>query len=154
MLPGRLRHADRTSFTPVPRSPADVAARAHGRSVPGEMHSGFAALREHMTMNVRRVVTKRGKHPGALEEAKRTIAIGEDCRLRYASAGPWLFGRVSIADATFAPVVTRFRTYGVALPEASQHDADMVLGHDAMREWYALAEKELQIIDKYELPDA
>ncbi len=133
--------------------PTDVAARAHARSVSAEMHSGFAALREHMTMNVRRVFTRRPKHPDALEDAKRVIAIWEDCRSRYASAGPWLFGRFSIADAMFAPVVTRFRTYGVELPEASRHYADMVLGHAEMERWYALAAAEPEVIEKYELAD-
>ena len=133
--------------------PEGAAARAHARSVSAEMHSSFAALREHMTMNVRRVFTKRAHHPAALEDAKRVIAIWEDCRSRYASTGPWLFGRFSIADAMFAPVVTRFRTYGVELPEASRHYADMVLQHEAMRDWYELAHKETEIIEKYELLD-
>lgn len=134
--------------------PSETAARAHARSVSAEMHSGFAALREHMTMNVRRVFTKRPKHPAALADAARIIAIWEDCRSRYASAGPWLFGRFSIADAMFAPVVTRFRTYGVDLPEASRRYAEMVLAHPEMQRWYAFAALEPEIIDKYELVDA
>ena len=91
--------------------PADRAARAHCRAVCGEMHSGFTSLRSALPMNLK------GHFPGykiwsrAQSDIERVIEIWSDCLRRY--GGPWLFGERSMADAMYAPVVTRFKTYDV-----------------------------------------
>ena len=94
--------------------PADRAARARARSVSAEMHSGFAALRKGMPMNIRAVGRKVAGSPELEADITRIKNIWRELRKQYASAGPWLFGQYSIADAMFAPVVFRFLTYGVS----------------------------------------
>ena len=129
--------------------PRDVAERARARSVTAEMHSGFAALRTHMSMDIR------GRHPdrGAAAAARpdvgadiaRIQSIWTDCLA--ASGGPFLFGGFSIADAFYAPVVTRFRTYAVALPARLSAYADAVFALPAMQEWAAAAAAEPETLD-------
>ena len=117
--------------------PADAAARAHARSISAEMHAGFGALRGSMPMNVRHRGERLAEPPSELVRADvmRITAIFEECRARHAAAGPFLFGAFTIADAMFAPVVSRFATYSVALPAASQAYADVVLALPPMQEW-------------------
>ncbi|NLR74609.1 glutathione S-transferase family protein [Leeia aquatica] len=115
--------------------PRDRAIRAHARAISAEMHSGFTGVRGSMPMDVR------SRHPQPVFseavqlEIQRIIAIWEDCRARYAASGPWLFGEFSAADAMFAPVVWRFRSYGIALPEASAAWSSAMQQHLAMRHW-------------------
>lgn len=134
--------------------PEDPKARALARSVSAEMHSGFQALRTHMSMNIRRALPGRGRTPEALAEAGRVIALWSDCLARKAagpqSTGPFLFGRFSIADAMYAPVVLRFRTYGVELPGECRAYAEAILALPAMREWVAAAEAETEAIPQFE----
>jgi glutathione S-transferase len=132
--------------------PADAGARAHARSISAEMHSGFTALRGAMQMNVR----ERGRRlavpasEAVHADVARITAIFEECRARHAAAGPFLFGAFTIADAMFAPVVTRFATYSVALPVASQAYADAVLDLAPMREWVRDGAAETERIDSAE----
>ncbi len=123
--------------------PADPVARAHARAVAAEMHSGFAALRRHFDM----ALTERRPTPDdpqALKDVARIEAIWSECRARWGASGggPFLFGRWSIADAAFAPVATRFRTYGVkpAAPGAAYMEA--VLGDPDFLVWEAQARKD------------
>lgn len=120
--------------------PAGKPERARARSVSAEMHSGFAALRRDMSMDVLADKRGQGHTPEALADAKRVQAIWAECLDR--SGGPFLFGAFSIADAMFAPVVTRFRTYGVELDRACTSYSAAVFGLPAMREWIADAERE------------
>lgn len=119
--------------------PADRAARAEARSVSAEMHSGFTALRQNMPMDIRAAKPGQGRTPEVEADIARIVAIWESCRSRHAAGGPFLFGSFSIADAMYAPVVWRFKTYAVALPSASQAWADAMLAMPAMREWQASA---------------
>jgi glutathione S-transferase len=122
--------------------PADRALRAEVRSLAAEMHAGFTALRHHCPMNVRRHVPGR-THPSEVgRDLARFSAIVESMRARFAAAGPFLAGQFSIADAMFAPVATRCRTYGLRLPSRSQTWVDHILGLPAMQEWYAAAAEE------------
>jgi glutathione S-transferase len=86
--------------------PEDRAARAVARSVSAEMHSGFAGLRSCMPMNVRAKMPGLGRTPASLRDIERVRAIWTDCRHRFGQGGPFLFGRFSIADAAYAPVVS------------------------------------------------
>lgn len=117
--------------------PSDPALRAEARSISAEMHSGFAALRSQMSMNIAASKPGEGRTPEALADIARIVDIWESCRSRHAARGPFLFGEFSIADAMYAPVVWRFRTYAVPLPPASQAWADTLLALPAMREWQA-----------------
>ncbi len=105
--------------------PADTEARAFARCVSAEMHSGFGALRKEMPMDMR------GRHrvtpsSSAREDVARVQAIWTACRKLHGGAGEFLFGAWCAADAMFAPVVSRFRTYGVALSAEAQRYADAV----------------------------
>ena len=105
--------------------PTDRAARARARSVSAEMHSGFMALRESMPMDVR------GEHkvsitPDVQDDIARIDALWNECRTTYGSGGDYLFGAWCAADAMYAPVVSRFRTYGVQLSPGARRYADAV----------------------------
>jgi glutathione S-transferase len=132
--------------------PEDRAARAHARSVSAEMHSSFLSLRAHMPMNVRSLFPGFGRTPGSLQDIARVTAIWSDCRARYAGGGPYLFGRFSVADAMYAPVVSRFRTYDVRLDATLRAYADAMLAHPAMQEWARAAEKEEWTVADDEYP--
>lgn len=122
--------------------PADRIARAHCRSVSGEIHSGFHNLRSALPMNLRVRHERFKVFSGALPDIERIETIWTDCIDRY--GGPWLFGeRPTIADAMHAPVPTRFVTYGVELRSAQAAAyRDTVMGWDLLREWIAAAEAE------------
>jgi glutathione S-transferase len=123
--------------------PTNVAERAMARSICAEMHSGFSGLRAAMWMNIRANFPGKGRTPAAQADIGRICEIWEDCLAR---SGPhqFLFGEFSIADAYFAPVVMRFRTYGVSLAPALQAYVERVAAHPAVALWIAqaLAEQE------------
>ena len=89
--------------------PEDPAARALARAVSAEMHAGFAALREHLPMNIRSSFPRRGVTPEVQADINRITALWRDCRKRFGADGAFLFGGFTIADAMYAPVVSRFR---------------------------------------------
>ena len=130
--------------------PADAAARAHARSISAEMHSGFTHVRNQMPMNVRREIAGRAKTPEVAVEVARIEAIWNECRARHASSGPFLFGAFSIADAMYAPVASRFRTYGVALRGAGADYIGTILALPAMQAWIADAHAETEVNPQYE----
>ena len=115
--------------------PAASAARAHARVVCAEMHAGFHALRAAMPMNLRSSHPGKGRSPEVDADIARVSDLWRDCLAR--SGGPFLFGAFGNADAMYAPVVTRFVTYGVALAPDLQRYSAAVLGLPAMREWHA-----------------
>jgi glutathione S-transferase len=130
--------------------PEDGAARAVARSASAEMHSGFAALRGHLPMNIRSSFPNRGVTPEVQAEINRIVALWRDCRRRFGAGGPFLFGDFTIADAMFAPVVTRFRTYRVALDDEAQAYCDAVWAMPAMQEWAQAAANEPMVIEAAE----
>ena len=95
--------------------PQDPRARARARSISAEMHSGFAALRERMPLDVRAFHRVDSIDRGVREDVSRIERIFVECREQFGAGGDYLFGAWSAADAMFAPVVSRFRTYGVEL---------------------------------------
>lgn len=131
--------------------PLDAAGRAVARSVSAEMHAGFGALRQNMTMNIRGRFPGKGRTPECLADIGRIVAIWTDCRARFGGGGDFLFGRFCIADAMYAPVVLRFLTYGVALDGAARDYAEAVLALPALQEWVADALAEVERIEKFEL---
>lgn len=115
--------------------PDGRAARATARSVSAEMHSGFSNLRSLWPMHFSRVEMRHTTH-GIQDDIARIAEIWENCRRDYGKDGPFLFGRFSIADAMFAPVVSRFVTYGpVNLPPAAAAWREMIWSLPAMKEW-------------------
>jgi glutathione S-transferase len=130
--------------------PADPDARAAARGVAAEMHAGFAALRQNMPMNIRAAFPGQGLSPAVQEDINRITALWRDCRRRFAGHKPLLFGDFSIADAMYAPVVTRFATYGVVLDEDARDYVRLILELPAMRDWIAAAKQEPWTIPEYE----
>ncbi|MFP5418596.1 MAG: glutathione S-transferase family protein [Gammaproteobacteria bacterium] len=130
--------------------PTDRTARAMARSVSAEMHAGFGALREHMSMNIRGRYPGKGRTPECLSDVERILAIWTECRAQFGGGGDFLFGRFSIADAMFAPVVLRFQTYAVSLEGAARTYADVVRALPAIQAWVADAQAETERIEKYD----
>lgn len=119
----------------APLWPADPLLRAEARAVTCEMHSGFSALRTHQSMNIRRRVPKRAWPMEVAADIARITELWTGLRTRFAAQGPWLFGTRSIADAFYAPVVARFRTYGVPMEGACASYSQTVLDDAAFQEW-------------------
>ena len=124
--------------------PAEAALRARARSISAEMHSGFANLRNHMSMNIRRRYPGKGRTPEVLAEIRRIAEIWSECRK------PFLFGAFCAADAMYAPVVLRFRTYEVELPAVCRAYADALLALPALQEWMRDAERETESLPQFE----
>lgn len=130
--------------------PADPQARTHARSVSAEMHSGFSTLRDAMPMNCRAMGRKVSLPDALTTDIDRVLDIWADCHRRYESLGEWLFGPFSVADAMFAPVVLRFRTYGINLPDSASNYPRRLLESEAIQSWLAAAESEVEVIKREE----
>ncbi len=117
--------------------PADSATRAEARSISAEMHAGFGALRRSLPMEIHASKPHVVRSAEVLAEIARVVAIWEVCRARFAAQGPFLFGQFTIADAMFAPVAWRFKTYAVDVPPASQAWIEAVIALPAMQDWRA-----------------
>lgn len=128
--------------------PRDPVARARARSASAEMHAGFPALRQHLSMDIRADRREEGvgrsRRSDVAAEIQRVFALWEDALA--SSGGPFLYGEFSIADAFYAPVITRFATYGVALPPSTGPWAARVLDLPPMRQWIAAAKAETEVI--------
>lgn len=159
-----LHHGDRTiwdslaiceyaaELAPEPRLwPEDQAARAAARSVSAEMHSGFAALRNTLPMNIR------ADRPGVTiatdtqADIDRICRIWRDCRQAFGADGPFLFGKFSIADATFAPVASRFHSYRIAVDGLARDYIAAIRMLPAMQEWSAAAAAEPWVLEREEI---
>jgi glutathione S-transferase len=106
------------------------------------MHAGFAALRRHCPMNMRRPVKPRPPSAEVEGNVKRIDALWSDCRARFGHGGPFLFGAFGAADAMYAPVVSRFHTYAIAASAPAQAYMDAVMALPAWREWEAAGRQE------------
>ena len=133
-------------FPPKNLWPADARARRIARSICAEMHAGFRNLRSAMPVNLRASLPGKGMSAAVQGDIDRIVEIWQSCRARFGSGGELLFGQFTIADAYYAPVATRFRTYAVALPQAAQRYNEALLDLPAVREWTAQARREPQVI--------
>lgn len=122
--------------------PADRAARRLARCVATEMHAGFLELRYGWPMNLRRPKAHKPLDGAAAGHEQRIKALWRQCRRDHGGSGPFLFGHFTAADAMYAPVVTRFDTYGGRLDDDIRAYVDAVLATPAMRQWYAEAAQE------------
>jgi glutathione S-transferase len=131
--------------------PEHAASRAHARSVSAEMHSGFAALRNECGMNLHRPVGAKALSADARADIARIQESWAECRARYGKGGPYLFGAFSGADAMYAPVIHRFRTYAIELTSAARAYMDAMLALPAFQEWTRAGLAETLLIEKLEL---
>ena len=138
------------TFPDAKMLPSDKAARARCRSISGEMHSGFSALRSSLPMNLRLHRPGYRVWSAARADIDRVLEIWRECLNTW--KGPWLFGtRPTVADAMYAPVVTRFRSYDVSLDATCERFASHIMAWDAMREWIAGALEEPEQIEELDV---
>ncbi|MEI6200553.1 MAG: glutathione S-transferase family protein [Enhydrobacter sp.] len=135
--------------------PSSQSARAHARSISAEMHAGFGELRQNMPMNIRSSYPGKGMTPAVRADIERITGLWRDCRKRFGGAFPkddgFLFGTFGAADAMFAPVVTRLRTYGVQLDSDAEAYCTAVVGYAPMKEWVDAARNEPWLIASAEM---
>ena len=135
--------------------PSSQAARAHARAVSAEMHAGFGELRQNMPMNIRSSYPGKGMTPAVRADIERITGLWRDCRKRFGGAFPkddgFLFGTFGATDAMFAPVVTRFRTFGVPLDSDADAYCTAVMAYPPMKEWVDAAKNEPWLIAGAEL---
>lgn len=130
--------------------PRDAVARAHCRSISGEMHGGFINLRSALPMNLKARHTNFKIFNGARGDIERIITIVDECLARY--DGPFLFGETpSLADAMYAPVCSRFQTYDVPLSRKTALYRDTILAWPLMQEWVAEAAREPDEIEELDM---
>lgn len=130
--------------------PADRSARSHCRSISGEMHSGFANLRAALPMNLKVHYPGFKIWAGAQADIDRIVAIWRECLATY--GGPYLFGEsLSLGDAMYAPVCTRFNTYDVKLDPECRAYCRHILALPQMREWIAAAQNEPEELEELDV---
>lgn len=137
--------------------PADPAARAHARAISAEMHSGFGQVRHNMPMDLIRDRRRESRAHLAADEIARVATVWGEALRRWGArgdgrgdgggGGPFLYGDFTNADAMYAPMVSRFRTYGVTLDETCTRYMNAVMDSAAFKEWEAAARKETAIIE-------
>ena len=130
--------------------PGDPLSRAFARSAAAEMHSGFRDLRTHMPVNIRASHPGKGMNPEVQANIDRIERLWSEARRRFGAGGPFLFGAFSAADAMYAPVVTRFKTYDVALGGEAARYCEAMRNAASVRVWVedALKEKEFVAEDE------
>jgi glutathione S-transferase len=129
--------------------PDDLAARAHCRAVAGEMHSGFHNLRSALPMNLKAHFPKFSVWTGAQGDIERVCTIWRDCLDTY--GGPYLFGGLSLADAMYAPVCTRFMTYDVKLDSDCAGYCETIANWPVMQEWTEAAKLEPEELEELDV---
>ncbi|WP_219062355.1 glutathione S-transferase family protein [Pseudomonas sp. UMAB-08] len=115
--------------------PQDIAARAQARSACAQMHSGFMGLRTHMGFDLRHDAALDVIPADAQADIDRIVALWAECRAAAVESGPYLFGKLSAADAFFAPVAVRLRTYRVALPAEAEAYVETIYQWPAFQRW-------------------
>lgn len=130
--------------------PQDIGVRAHARSISAEMHSGFLPLRSECGMNLHRPIGAIALSADAQANIARVQQIWGECRERYGRSGPFLFGAFTAADAMFAPVVHRFRTYAIEVTPVVQAYMDTMMALPAFAEWTRAGLAETLVIEKFE----
>lgn len=131
--------------------PRDDAARGMARAMVAEMHSSYLALRRSCPMNIRRRVAGIVLSEEARADIVRILGLWAEARARFGRGGPFLFGTFSAADIFYAPVVSRFITYGIPVPGFARTYMEAVWEHEWLREWVAAAEDEEWVIAQFEV---
>ncbi len=131
--------------------PSDPKARAYARAISAEMHAGFVPLRRHLPMNMWRPVKPRDLPPEVAANVGRIEHIWTDCRTRFGKGGSFLFGAFGTADAMYAPVVSRFHTYAVAVGPVARGYMEAVMALPAWAEWRSAALREPWVLPEDEV---
>jgi glutathione S-transferase len=131
--------------------PRDARARAHARAICSEMHAGFQPLRRQFPMNMRRPVKAHELNADAATDVRRIETLWGDCRTRFGQGGPFLYGAFGAADAMYAPVVSRFHTYGVDVGAATRDYMRAITALPEWSEWREAARREPWVIAQDEI---
>jgi glutathione S-transferase len=131
--------------------PKNKGARAMARSACAEMHAGYRNLRNACPMNLRRPIRSVPMNEAILKDVERIESLWRQCRKTHGKGGPFLFGKFGIADAIFAPIVTRLETFDIKVAVDTQHYMNAVLATPAFHEWKAGALKEKWIVAEDEV---
>lgn len=130
--------------------PKDEVARGMARAMVAEMHSSYLALRRECPMNVRGRVQLADLSDATKHDVVRILTLWAEARARFGQGGPFLFGTFGATDIFYAPIVSRFVTYGVAVPGFAQAYMQAVWEHDWLQEWIAASEAEEWVIEQFE----
>lgn len=135
--------------------PEGPAARAHARAVASEMHAGFQAVRNQLPMNIRRPIMPRPLDAAATGDVARIESVWSECRARFGGGGPFLYGAFCVADAMYAPVVSRFHTYAVKVSDGARDYMRAHMELPAWQEWREAARQEPWVLphDEVDWPD-
>ena len=131
--------------------PREDSARGMARSMAAEMHSSYPNLRRECGMNVRRQFPPKPLSDAVRIEVIRILELWAQARALHGSGGPYLFGTFGAVDIMFAPVVTRFLTYSIAVPRFASAYMEAIFGHPWMKEWIEAAQEEPWVIEHYEV---
>ena len=134
--------------------PKDDAARGMARSMAAEMHSGYASLRRHCSMNVRKRFPPSDIPEEVRGDIMRILELWAQARARHGSGGPYLMGDFGAVDIMFAPVVTRFVTYSIPVPRFAAAYMEAILAHPWMRSWIEAAQEEAWVVEEFEAAPA
>ncbi len=132
--------------------PKEDDARAMARSMVAEMHSGYLALRRECPMNIRRRVEDANISEASRADVVRILTLWAEARARFGKGGPFLFGSFCAADIIYAPIVSRFMTYGIPVPGFAVAYMQAVWEHEWLQDWVAAAEAEQWVIEQWENP--
>lgn len=130
--------------------PKNNAARGMARSMVAEMHSSYIALRHEMPMNMRKRIESAQVSQICASDVIRILGLWAEARARFGKGGPFLFGTFGAADIFYAPVISRFLTYGVNVPGFAQAYMQAVWEHEWMQKWLEIAESEQSVVSQYE----
>lgn len=130
--------------------PKEDAARGMARSMVAEMHSGFLSLRRECPMNLRKIHQDVTISEETRDDALRILSLWAEARARFGKEGPYLFGTFSAADILYAPVATRFVSYGFTLPGFAAAYIEAMMAHPWIQAWYEAAQNEDWVIEKFE----
>jgi glutathione S-transferase len=136
--------------------PREGQARAHARAISSEMHASFQPLRRQLPMNMRRPVKPQALAADAAADVARIEALWSDCRTRFGQSGPFLYGAFGAADAMYAPIVSRFHTYGVEVGAAAREYMRAIMALPAWSEWREASRREPWVVphDEIDWPEA
>lgn len=134
--------------------PKDDNARGMARAMVAEMHSSYMALRRECPMNVRARVQLQSLSDEAQHDIVRILGLWAEARARHGQGGPFLFGTFGAADIFYAPIVSRFVTYGIAVPGFAQTYMESIWEHDWMQDWIKASEDEQWVIEQFEMENA
>lgn len=134
--------------------PKSDEARAMARSMVAEMHSSYLPLRQACPMNIRGRCPRDGVDDDVRADIVRILTLWAEARARFGRGGPFLFGTFGAADIIYAPVVSRFVTYGIGVPGFAQAYMQAVWEHEWMQQWIEAAQSEEWVLEQFEVPAA